>query len=178
MKTLILCAGKGEDFGCAKSIGVGLVEAAANLSQICIDEKPSKLVFIGSCGLYGEGNLLEIYESAHAFNVEASAITHGSYSPAKCEINLNVSHETKICNSANFICTDAAVAAKFAKMGFFMENMEAFAVLSVAAKFGLSATCFLCASNFCDENAHETFLKNHAQVKQNLEKFLQEKNLI
>ena len=217
MKTLIVCAGKNEDFSFAKSIGVGLVEASAGLCELLFKfnagcagtKKPDKIIFIGTCGLYQKGDkkglnavnlsengkikenlgaknltsekplqLLEIYESAHCFNVEASKLTNAFYSPAECEINLNVSYETKKCNSSNYICTDENVAARFADLGLELENMESFAVLSVAKRFGISATCFLCATNFCDKNAHQSFLQNHAQAKKNLEYFLQEKNLI
>ena len=244
MKPLIVCAGKNEVFSFATSIGVGLVQASAGLTQLCLEKKPEKLVFIGTCGIYkralgdfdgvnssgnlGEKfanlkensakfilkslnfnenlqgkntnssknlnensqdfspqsqeiqplNLLEIYETRHAFNVEASSFLGDFYSPAACEINLNVSYETKKCNSSNYICTDEKVAARFAAMGLELENMEAFAVLSVAAKFGVEAVCFLCATNFCDSQAHQNFIKNQAQAKKNLENFLQEKNLI
>lgn len=249
--TLIVCAGKNEDFRFAKSIGVGLVEASAGLCELLFKfnalgartnqnsainahggvagimdglmgeqsvvselsevSKPDKIIFIGTCGLYQKGDkkglnavnlsengkikenlgvknlasenqkplqLLEIYESAHCFNVEASNLTNDFYSPAECEINLNVSYETKKCNSSNYICTDENLAARFADLGLELENMESFAVLSVAKRFGISATCFLCATNFCDKNAHQSFLQNHAQAKKNLEHFLQEKNLI
>jgi len=242
--TLIVCAGRNENFRFAKSIGVGLVEASAGLcellfkfnavasknsgaknvrgvagimdeqsvaSELSVANKPDKIIFIGTCGLYQKGDkkglnalnlsengkikenlgaknragenqkplkLLEIYESAHCFNVEASKLTNDFYSPAECEINLNVSYETKKCNSSNYICTDENVAARFADLGLELENMESFAVLSVAKRFGISATCFLCATNFCDKNAHQSFLQNHAQAKKNLEHFLQEKNLI
>lgn len=258
--TLIVCAGKNEDFRFAKSIGVGLVEASAGLcellfkfnalgarasknsainahgsvasknsgakkvrgvagimdeqsvaSELSVANKPDKIIFIGTCGLYQKDDkkglnavnlsengkmkanlgaknlasesqkplkLLEIYESAHCFNVEASKLTNDFYSPAECEINLNVSYETKKCNSSNYICTDENLAARFADLGLELENMESFAVLGVAKRFGISATCFLCATNFCDKNAHQSFLQNHAQAKKNLEHFLQEKNLI
>lgn len=217
--TLIVCAGKNEDFSFAKSIGVGLVEASAGLCELLLKfnagcagtNKVDKIIFIGTCGLYQKGDkkglnalnlskkseikgnlgaknltsenqkplkLLEIYESAHCFNVEASKLTNAFYSPAEREINLNVSYETKKCNSSNYICTDENVAARFADLGLELENMESFAVLSLAKRFGISATCFLCATNFCDKNAHQSFLQNHAQAKKNLEHFLQEKNLI
>lgn len=222
MKTLIVCAGKNENFSFAKSIGVGLVEASIGLSELVLAQKPEKLIFIGTCGLYnkraknesdlksailgaqsltnerdkslikkgeksltnekGENKpaikLLEIYESAHCFNIEASKLTNDFYSPAECEINLDVSYETKKCNSSNYICTDEKIATKFASLGLELENMESFAVLSVAKYFRISATCFLCATNFCDTKAHEFFLRHHAQAKKNLENFLQEKNLI
>lgn len=201
MKPLIVCAGKNENFSFAKSIGVGLVEASIGLSELVLRQKPEKVIFIGTCGLYQKDtknesdlsstnfsdkalmskkatNLLEIYESAHCFNIEASKLTSDFYSPAKCEINLNVSYETKKCNSSNYICTDKGIAQKFANLGLELENMESFAVLSAAKHFGIEATCFLCATNFCDTDAHRIFMQNHAQAKKNLEQFLQERNLI
>ena len=240
MKTLIVCAGKNEVFSFAKSIGVGLIEASVGLTRLCLEKKPEKIVFIGSCGLYKKNDenalnlkaytenssdfkqeiqntnmsffkqeaqdkkaklqakntckqelksqanqkenkalkLLEIYETRHCFNIEASKLISNFYSPAECEINLNVSYETKKCNSSNYICTDENIAEKFVSLGLELENMEAFAVLSVARHFKIPATCFLCATNFCDKDAHEFFLLHHAQAKKNLENFLQEKNLI
>lgn len=189
----------------------GIMGEQSVMSELSVANKPDKIIFIGTCGLYQKDDkkglnavnlsengkikenlgaknltrenqkplkLLEIYESAHCFNVEASKLTNAFYSPAECEINLNVSYETKKCNSSNYICTDENVAARFADLGLELENMESFAVLSVAKRFGISATCFLCATNFCDKNAHQSFLQNHAQAKKNLEYFLQEKNLI
>lgn len=201
MKPLIICTGKNENFSFAKSIGVGLVEASVGLSELVLRQKPERVIFIGTCGLYQKStkdesdvsstnfgdkslmnkkatNLLEIYESAHCFNIEASKLTSGFYSPAECEINLNVSYETKKCNSSNYICTNESIAQKFASLGLELENMESFAVLSVAKHFGIVATCFLCATNFCELNAHQIFMQNHAQAKKNLEHFLQERNLI
>ncbi len=144
------------------------------------NERDKLLIKKGKKSLISEPatKLLEIYESAHCFHIEASKLTSGFYSPAECEINLNVSYETKKCNSSNYICTDENIAAKFANLGLELENMESFAVLSVAKHFKIPATCFLCATNFCDTNAHQIFLQNHAQAKKNLEYFLQEKNLI
>lgn len=178
MKPLIVCAGKSENFSFAQSIGVGLVESSVGLTQLVLEKKPENLIFIGTCGLYKNDTLLEIYESAHCFNIEASKLTNDFFSPLECEINLNVSYETKKCNSSNYICTDKNIATKFANLGLELENMESFSVLSVAKHFGIAATCFLCATNFCDINAHQTFLQNHIEAKKKLEFFLQSKNLI
>ena len=200
MQTLITCAGKNESFSFAKSIGIGMIEPCVNLSQILLSKKPEKLVFIGTCGLYDTNlELLRVYESQHAFNIELSKLEFGFYSPAVCEVNLSgasaglavsgvdkgasgnsslVSQETFISNASNYICANARSAAKFKALGLDLENMEIFSVLSVAKHFGVEAACFLCASNYCDEKAHETFLANHARAKKNLENFLQEKNYI
>lgn len=178
MKNLIVCAGNNESFSFAKSIGIGLINSSITLSNICKIAKPQKIIFIGTCGLYKDGKILDIYESSHAFNIEAGKILADFYTPLDYEINLNVSYETFRCNSSNYICVNKNIAYKFFELGLSLENMEAFAVLNVAKYFDIKATCFLCATNFCDENAHKDFVKNHALAKIKLENFLQEKNII
>lgn len=253
MQKLIICAGKNENFSFATSIGVGMIAPCIYLTELILAKKPEQIIFIGSCGLYDrQKELLKIYESYHAFNVEFSKLENGFYSPANCEVNVgqnltnsallpsdengkrankklnlqeslqklseilnsnfkakeskifknsdqnmafkkanlsqktqefgrqknNVSHETFISNSSNYICANSKAAAKFQALGLDLENMEIFSILSIAKYFDIKATCFLCASNYCDEKAHESFLKNHLAVKKNLENFLQEKNYI
>ncbi|HEE8960594.1 TPA: purine-nucleoside phosphorylase [Campylobacter jejuni] len=178
---MIICAGGNENFSFAKAIGIGLIESAFHLSQLCFKEKPSKLIFIGTCGLYDKGEILEIYRSSHAFNVEFSKISHAFYTPAKYEICLekeNVSRETIKINSSNYICQNSKAAKEFSKLGFFAENMEAFSVLSVAKNLNIDAECILCATNFCNENAHEDFIKNHQKAKENLEEYLKKYHYI
>ncbi|WP_270978149.1 purine-nucleoside phosphorylase [Campylobacter helveticus] len=172
---MIVCAGGNELFPFAKPIGIGLIESAMNLTKICLEFRPKKLIFIGTCGLYKNGEILGIYESSHAFNIEFSKLNH-FYSPAKTEICLKKS-AYKI-NSSNYICTDKNVALKLANLGLDVENMEAFSVLSVAENMKIEASCILCATNFCDAFAHENFLKNHQNAKEKLEETLRKKALI
>ncbi len=178
---MIVCAGGNENFPFAKAIGIGLVESVFYLTQICFNEKPSKLIFIGTCGLYDKGKLLEIYKSSHAFNIEFSKISNAFYTPAKNEIyieNENVSSKTIKINSSNYICQNSHAAKEFANLGFFAENMEAFSVLSVAKNLNIQAECILCATNFCNENAHKDFMKNHKKAKEKLENYLKKYHYI
>ncbi|EAH4479849.1 purine-nucleoside phosphorylase [Campylobacter coli] len=172
---MIVCAGGNENFSFAKTIGIGLVESTFYLTQLCLKEKPSKLIFIGTCGLYDKGEILGIYKSSHAYNIEFSYISDQFYTPANIEIKLNnqnVSRETIKVNSSNYICQNSKAAKEFAKLGFFAENMEVFSILSVAKNLDIDAECILCATNFCNENAHEDFIKNHQKAKEKLEEYL------
>lgn len=181
MSNLIVCAGGNENFYFAKALGIGMIQSSIKLSELCIKEKPSKIIFIGTCGLYDKGELLQIYHSSHAFNIEFSSIKDKFYSPIKNEINLNVSYETfknYKTNSSNYICQNKKAAQEFAKLGLELENMEFFSILCVAKNFGIEAEAFLCATNFCDENAHSLFIKNQEEAKKRLTLFLQEKNII
>jgi len=54
-------------------------------------QMPEKIVFVGSAGLYKDGEILQIYESSVGANVEISSIENRSYSPIECEISSIVS---------------------------------------------------------------------------------------
>ena len=70
---MIYCAGKIETFSFAKSIGVGLIESAMNLTRSVLYDKPDEIVFVGTCGAYTDSiPLLEIFESQSAANIELS----------------------------------------------------------------------------------------------------------
>ena len=116
----------------------------------------------------------QIYESSVGANVEISSIENRSYSPIECEISSIVSRGTIKINSSNFITTDKNLAHKMFENGYFLENMEFFSVLKVAQIFKIPAYGIFVATNFCDENAHADFIKNHAKAKELLTKYVKE----
>ena len=139
---------------------------------------PSEIIFIGSAGLYKDGEVFEIYESSDAANIEISSLENKSYSPIESEITSIVPRGTCKVNSLNFITTDQNLAHKLFNRGYFLENMEFFAVLKVVQKFQIPAYGIFVATNFCDKNAHADFIKNHEQAKKELEKYLKQKEII
>ena len=139
---------------------------------------PSEIIFIGSAGLYKDGQIFEIYESSAAANIEISSLENKSYSPIESGIASIVPRGTCKVNSSNFITTDQNLAHELFDRGYFLENMEFFAVLKVAQKFLIPAYGIFVATNFCDKNAHADFIKNHEQAKKELEKYLKQKEII
>ena len=139
---------------------------------------PSEIIFIGSAGLYKDGEVFEIYENSVAANIEISSLENKSYSPIESEIASIVPRGTCKVNSSNFITTDQNLAHELFNRGYFLENMEFFAVLKVAQKFQIPAYGIFVATNFCDKNAHADFIKNHEQAKKELEKYLKQKEII
>ena len=190
MTNLLVCAGKSESFEFAKSIGIGLIETAITLTNILTkksleDDLPKQIIFVGTAGIYKKGEILEIYESSRASNLEISKLLNLSYSPLNLENPLNVSRETSltkssniVINSSNFITQDKNLAAKFYENGFDLENMEFYSILSVANFFKIKCKAVVSATNFCDENAHKMFIKNHAAAKEKLKIYIKEKGLI
>ena len=139
---------------------------------------PNEIIFVGSAGLYKEGEIFKIYESSAAANIEISSLESKSYSPIESEIISVVPRGTYKVNSSNFITTDQNLAHELFNCGYFLENMEFFAVLKVAQKFQIPAYGIFVATNLCDENAHTDFIKNHEQAKKELEKYLKQKEII
>ena len=137
-------------------------------------QMPEKIVFVGSAGLYKDGEILQIYESLVGANIEISSVENRSYSPIECEISSIVSRGTIKTNSSNFITTDKNLAHKMFEKGYFLENMEFFSVLKVAQIFKIPAYGIFVATNFCDKNAHADFIKNHTVAKKILTKYIKE----
>ena len=152
-------------------------KSAQNPDKI-LNALPSEIIFIGSAGLYKEGEIFEIYESSSVANIEISSLENKSYSPIESKIASIVPRGTCKVNSSNFITTDQNLAHTLFDRGYFLENMEFFAVLKVAQKFQIPAYGIFVATNFCDKNAHADFIKNHEQAKKELEKYLKQKEII
>lgn len=176
---MFICAGNGEEFDFAQSIGVGLVESAINLTRLCQREKPAFLIFVGSAGSYDPNlPLLEFYLSKEATQIEQGFLLDQSYTPiaqSVKSVQKDVSYETidtlkalkfpqVIVNSSNYITTDLASAQAMCKRGILLENMEFFSVLSVANTFCVPASGVFCVSNYCHPKAHEEFVRNRGEV--------------
>ena len=173
---MIVCAGNGEDFSFAKSLGVGLVDSAIGLMQICQRESVDSLVFIGSAGAYSkEVKLFDLYIADSATQIELSFLQDKAYTPLDNHIQsgilqANVSYETfankAIVNSSNYITTDENLALRFAKAGILLENMEFFSIMKVAQYFNIPCLGVFCVSNYTHQNAHSEFMANHHKVKE------------
>jgi len=166
---MIVCAGKSEQFEFAHPIGIGLIESAVNLTRICEIGKPDHIVFVGTAGSYGEKEIFDIVESRVAANVEQSFFEGKSYTPIDNVIASaeDVSRETVI-NSSNYITTNKSVWKDYTAQNIHLENMEFYSVMKVAQMFGIPVAGIFIVTNYCNENAHEDFKKNHAEAMKRL----------
>lgn len=174
---MIICA-RGEKLSNAREIGVGLVGASIELSNIILRENPREIIFAGSAGSYDMSvNMLEIFTSCSATQIEASFVNGDSYTPIPNKIEY-VSRETPsafgdtkhaIVNSSNYITTNATIARNLCDAGILLENMEFFAILSVGQHYGIPTIGVFCVTNYCNSNAHSDFLANHSKAQERLE---------
>ena len=170
---MIICAGNNETFDFATPMGVGLIETAMNLTRLCLFDKPEFLLFVGSAGSYGSHDILDIVESKTAANIELSFLQKKSYTPLDNIVSTQTKEKSDaIVNSSNYISTDMELARQFEKLGVTLENMEFFSVLRVAQEFDIPAGGVFCITNYCNENAHKDFIKNHAEAKQKLSEYV------
>lgn len=170
---MIICAGKNESFDFAKSVGIGLVESAIQLTKIVIEEKPTSLFFVGTAGSYGNYKPFDVITTNRASNIELGFLNNLCYTPIQNQIKIecnNVSHETReqvfpIVNSSNYITTDKKASLALIEMGIELENMEFYSILHVAQTFKIPCFGLFVITNYCDQNAHQDFTQNHAKAK-------------
>jgi nucleoside phosphorylase len=166
---MIICAGNNETFEFATPMGVGLVETAMNLTRLCLFDKPEFLLFVGTAGSYGKHQIFDIVESKTAANIELAFLQKKAYTPLDNVVSTETEGKKEIIvNSSNYISTDAELVKKFLNFGVEIENMEFFSVLRIAQEFDIPAGGVFCVTNYCNENAHEDFLKNHDEAKEKL----------
>ena len=170
---MILCAGKTEVFDFALPIGIGMMNAAINLTKICLEKKPDYILFVGTAGSYGEKKIFDIIETKTAANVENSFFSGDSYSPIDNIVTSlkDVSRET-IVNSSNYITTNKEIGSHYTAQHIHLENMEFFAIMKVAQYFAISAGGIFVVTNYCDKNAHEDFLKNQKEAMEKLDVYV------
>lgn len=173
---MIVCAGNNETFDFATSMGVGLIEMSINLTRLCLFDKPEFLLFIGSAGSYGKAKIFDIVESKTAANLELSFLNKDSYTPLENVISTNTTNKKDIIvNSSNYISTNKELTKDFLKYGIEIENMEFFAVLSVAKEFNIPAGGVFCITNFTNANAHQDFIDNHTKAKELLSRHVKKR---
>jgi len=173
---MFICAGESEQFDFAIPVGIGMTDVAINLTKLCLSQKPEFLFFVGSAGSYGEKKIFDIVESKTAANIENSFFNANAYTPIDNLVSTaeDVSRET-IVNSSHYITTDKSLGKSYMAKNIHIENMEYYAVLKVAKHFGIPAAGIFIVTNYCDENAHKDFLKNHKEAMEKLTQYIKEK---
>ena len=178
---MFVCAGNNETFPFATPIGVGLIESAMNLTRLALFDKPEFLIFVGSAGSYGKYKPFDIVETSVAANIELSFLENKAYTPIDNVIEAyqkedEVSRETKdIVNCSNYISKDFELVQRFRKFNIELENMEFFSVLKISQEFQIPVLGIFVVTNYCDKDAHESFLKNHEEAKLKLMEYVVKK---
>jgi len=172
---MFICAGESEQFDFAYPVGIGMIDVSINLTKLCMEKKPPFLFFVGTAGSYGEKKIFDIVESKTATNIENSFFNAKAYTPIDNMVSTaeDVSRETVI-NSSNYITTDETLSLAYLKQNIALENMEFYAVLKVAQRFGIPVAGAFIVTNYCNANAHRDFLDNHKEAIARLTTYIKE----
>ncbi|PIF03772.1 MAG: purine-nucleoside phosphorylase [Arcobacter sp.] len=177
---MIVCAGDSETFSFAKTIGIGLVQSAMNLTRICMLDKPDSIIFIGSAGSYGDHNIFDIVESSSASNLELSFLDGNSYTPIDNILkgeNEKFQNDT-IVNSSNYITINEKLGKEYLQYGISIENMEFFSVVKIAKEFNIDVKGIFVITNYTNKDAHQDFILNHKEAMNKLIKELEQRKII
>ena len=176
---MIVCAGGSEQIRGARPIGIGLVDVAANLTALCLETRPTFLLFVGTAGSYGRCEPMQLYRSYSATQLESCFFQKGCYTPIENKIIVEppkgVSRETTVTvNSSNYITSSHETAKHYLRYDIDLENMEFYAIMRIAQRFGIPVGGVFVVTNYCDENAHRDFLKNRSEAMRILESYIKE----
>ncbi|MBN2824896.1 MAG: purine-nucleoside phosphorylase [Campylobacterales bacterium] len=173
---MIICAGNNESFDFATPVGVGMIDAAINLTRICLMNPPEFILFVGTAGSYGEKEIFDIIESKSATHIENSFFNAGAYTPIDNVISTAEDMESEVLvNSSNYITTDRTLARNYLAHNIGIENMEFFAIAKVAKEFDIPMGGVFIVTNYCNANAHEDFKANHAQAMRKLSEYMKQR---
>jgi nucleoside phosphorylase len=172
---MFICAGESEQFDFAKPIGIGLMDVVIRLTQLCMEQKPEYLHFVGSAGSYGRYEIFDIVESSSACNIENSFFNARAYSPIENNVSCETIDNEIIVNSSNYITTDSSLGKAYEARNIYLENMEFYAVAKVAKAFDIPMQGTFIITNYCNSNAHEDFLKYHQEAMSKLTTYIKEK---
>ncbi|SFV90566.1 Purine nucleoside phosphorylase [hydrothermal vent metagenome] len=86
-----------------------------------------------------------------------------------------LSEQSVIVNSSNYITTNETAGVWYRQKGIHLENMEFYAVLKVAQKFGIPAAGAFVVTNYCNKEAHSDFMKHHQEAMDRLTQYIKEK---
>ncbi len=175
---MLICAGDIEQIKGAVPIGVGLINSAINLTRLCLMNPPEFLLFVGTAGSYGKKGIFDIFETKTASNIEQGFLSKSAYTPLDNIISTaeDVSRET-IVNCSNYITASKKVSEQYLKLNLQAESMEFYSVLAVAKEFNIPAGGLFVITNYCYEDAHEQFIKNHKEAINLLENKIQDLGL-
>jgi nucleoside phosphorylase len=161
-----------------------MTACAVNLTRLLHDTAFEEIVFVGTAGSYGTHEIFDIVESHAAARIEPSAFEGRAYTPLEpytffkegvyetAPFDADVSRETPIVNTSDYITTDISVWDAMRARGIVLENMEFYAVMETARRFHIPARGIFIVTNRCDADAHRDFLANHTEAMKRLTSYV------
>ena len=192
MKNTIICSAVESEISSLKglenkgylvrTIGIGLVDSAINLTRILEEYAYLKnIIFIGTAGAYKDSKLKigDLVQAKETGLFSLSQYEGDSYLPNKMikKISCNQFSGIEAVQVASVLEINRRgekLAKVFWKTGYSAEHMELFSVARVAKKFNKNIYSVLGVSNIVNQSAHQDWLKNNKKVSLETNKKLKE----
>ena len=173
--TLLLVSSVADELGGLKGevVGIGAISAAARMAAILANQRPEKVLLIGTASAYPGGPGLGEVVTARRVGTSASVAVMGlGYvprppSPLVCDpfILHNLNLESVDVLTASAVTTDSVLAGRLSH-GWQIEQMEAFGVALACAQADVPfAAIFGIASNAGPE-AHVQWLSHRTEAQE------------
>jgi nucleoside phosphorylase len=156
------------------TVGVGAVDAAAGAAAAIERARPTRVVFVGTAGVYWRGHatlpLRSVVMADRACLVSTAALRGDGYLPELLvtQVAASALPGTGVASGATVACPvaitrTATLGRQIAQAtGAAVENLEAFAVLRAAARAGIKLTAVvLGVANRVGPRAHSEWKANH-----------------
>ncbi len=152
--------------------GVGAIAAAAATARLCAERRPSRVLFVGTCGAYGDrlpvGHLLS---ASAALAVSLDVLTGRAYRPevevTRWEATLPLPFPAAVVAVPPAITVDEEGAALLGAVAA-AEHLELTGVFAAALAAGVPVGAVLGVANRVGPTAHAEWRAHHAAVSRAL----------
>jgi purine-nucleoside phosphorylase len=152
--------------------GAGALAAAASTARAIAEARPARVLFVGTCGAYGDdprvGDCVSVIE---ATVVSVQEIRRKAYRPAieatrwRAAWDLPLPGRSLAAPPA--ITSDSEDAALLGEAAD-VENLEVAGVFAACLSAGVPAAAALAVTNRVGPDAHEEWAKNHGEASRRL----------
>jgi len=152
--------------------GVGAIAAAATAARLIAEARPSRVLFVGTCGAYGErlpvGSLVA---AAEVLAVSLDVLTGRAYRPevevTRWEASWALPFPGVTVAVPPAITVDAEGAALLGTVAE-VEHLEVSGVFAACQAAGVPAAAALAVANRVGPGAHAEWMASHARVSREL----------
>ena len=154
------------------ALGIGFLEASLKLERYFLDEKPEKVIFLGTAGAYDKNiELNQIIEIAEVKLLNSSSLFDEAYIPQDYKTYKSAPKEKNICFSSLEITKSEKLSEKILSLESHtnvFENMELYGIAKVCQENNIPWQAFLAITNHTHEKGHEEWKANHLSLSEKL----------
>jgi len=152
--------------------GVGAIAAAASAARLIAEVRPSRVLFVGTCGAYDQrfaiGDLVSV---TSALSVSLDVLAGRAYRPdaetTRWEAGWSLPFPPAVAAVPPAITVDPEGAALLATLAA-VEHLEVSGVFAACADAGVPAAAALAVANRVGPGAHAEWKSSHARVSRAL----------